>query len=258
MISNVVAAPVGAAAGGQLGQQHQGHRADDHLPGGQHQQVHRLAAAQALQQHGADRPAHRRTNPQHLAEQAGMHVPGLDDQQQSAQGGGGRQPLLATHPLAQQRPGQQQGPDRHGEDQHRRLAGPPFHQRPGLQGHEAGDLHQAQHGGLPRGHQSHGLAHQLHRHHQGHGAAHAALGGQGKGRGIHEALLEQHPGVTPGTRQDDQRQRWQIAGEGGGKGGHARRRLDAGRTDRINGSGRWRAGKFIALPDTFMRPGTRR
>jgi hypothetical protein len=109
-----------------------------------------------------------------------VHVPGLDDQQQTGQGTGGGQPLLAAYPFAEDGPGEQQGPDRHGEDQHGGLARAALNQRPGLEDHEAGDLRQADAQGLPGRDQFERATEQLEDNEQGQRAAQASFGSEGK------------------------------------------------------------------------------
>jgi len=180
------------------GEQDERNCTEDHLPGGQCQQVDWRFAAQTLDQDGAGRPAQCRHETEELAEQAGVHVPRFDDEQQAAQRARRRQPLLAAHALAKDGPGKQERPDRHGEYQNGRLARAAFDQRPSLKNHEAGDLRQADGDGLARGHQLERTAAQLDGNDQRQGSADAAFGGKGEGRRVGQALLGQHPGVAPG------------------------------------------------------------
>lgn len=126
-----------------------------------------------------------------------MHVPGFGDQRQAGDGGAGGQPLGATDALAEDGPGEEQRPDRHGVDQHRRLARATFDQCPGLEHHECADLHEADDEGGAGLDEAQRPAEQLENEQQGECAAEAAFGGEGEGRGVFQRLFCHYPRIAP-------------------------------------------------------------
>ena len=117
-------------------------RAERHLPGGERQHIDVMPSLHQLDDHGARRPGEAAEHGEHAAEHA-VQLPRADHQHEAGERQAHGEPLHAAQAFAEEGPGEQQEPERHGVGEHRHPAGAAALQRYGGEPIERGGLQQA-------------------------------------------------------------------------------------------------------------------
>ena len=206
-------APRRHAREGEGGDDDQDGRPEEHLPRGQRQHVDLVAALHDLDHHGAARPAQAPCD-RHQAGRYAVQLPGRDDEDEADERQPYGGPLQSAHPFAEERPRQEQQPERHGVGEHRRLSRPGVREGPHRAGDEAARLQEADEHCEAESDWAQGSPE---REQESEEAEHREYGSQGrKGVRFHvvQADLGQHPSVAPDEGQSDQGRCAEVAPSG--------------------------------------------